>query len=132
MCALCGLRVKDMDANVNAMPNKPDVSEPESQGSAGTRVTVIGGKNIVITQEEARWDAKLMTERLIGMRKLALVLDLDHTLTRTPIHAPYGPARETDDVLHHLEVRAVVWGERHRRAAKERQSSWSRLLLPRG
>ena len=80
MCALCGLRVKDIDTKKKTLLNNTGPIDPTRQNHSGIRVTVIGGKNIVLTQEEARKDAELITERLLSTRKLALVLDLDHTL----------------------------------------------------
>jgi RNA polymerase II subunit A-like phosphatase len=65
MCAKCGEQV-----NIDA----------KKTNETTTRLTVNGGKNIILTQRGAREDALRNVKTLMGRRKLALVLDLDHTL----------------------------------------------------
>ena len=65
MCAKCG---EQIDINSNTTKETT------------TRLTVNGGKNILLTQKGAQDDALRNVKTLMSRRKLALVLDLDHTL----------------------------------------------------
>jgi len=60
-------------------------------------VTVSGGITVSISERESQQLAKLDIQRLSGMKKLSLVLDLDHTL----LHATADPrAQQFHDSLH--------------------------------
>jgi RNA polymerase II subunit A-like phosphatase len=88
------------------------VELPQLNTTGTTRLTLNGGKNILLTQRGAREDAMRNVSALMGRRKLALVLDLDHTLlhaTPDPRVAERGWDLASPDI-HKIELREA----RHR------------------
>jgi TFIIF-interacting CTD phosphatase-like protein len=67
-----------------------------------SRMTISGGITVSVSQEEGQLIAQQDAQRLRKLRKLSLVLDLDHTL----VHATWdGQAQQQ---VHHADVRSLL------------------------
>jgi len=78
-------------------------STPNSSDDKTSQVTVSGGVTMRISQQESEKIALADTERLFGLKKLSLVLDLDHTLVHATSDAR---ARQYLDPSHPMGVPA--------------------------
>jgi len=100
MCGVCGMPLK-------ATSNVPIPSSASSDGHSlqGERpanmkqVTVSGGLTFTVSEEESQAIAQQDARRLKQLKKLSLVLDLDHTLVHATADARAGKhLDERDDV----------------------------------
>jgi len=95
MCVACGAFIKQ------AVPSS---GENKSTAATGAELTMSGGQQLHFLHEAALLEQQ--KDKLTGLqkvRKLALILDLDHTLIHTTA-AEYGPSDETLKAheVHHL------------------------------
>jgi RNA polymerase II subunit A C-terminal domain phosphatase len=109
LCAVCGVTLK-----TNVLPNddlSPGTMETTNTNSApnsnarntnGMTVMTVSGMTVSISEAESKRMAQEDTQRLRALRKLSLVLDLDHTL----LHATADPRAELQ--CHRSDVRRLV------------------------
>lgn len=98
LCVSCGIRV---DSN---------------QPATSSALTMSGGTILQLSETEAERVQSLKIENLKKTKKLALVLDLDHTLLHavqvegpTPSQPPQPPHGSSPDI-HHLPIEELVNG----------------------
>ena len=88
MCVVCGMSQADV--------------EPADKPSGVSQVTV-AGQTVSVSKEEGEQMARMDAERLVKAKKLALVLDLDHTLVHATHDVRAKPVWEARD-----DVRTLV------------------------
>lgn len=108
LCVVCGTPKLEIDENDTIIPTNSSAIEGNNTRQKSTLVTVSGGITVSISERESKQLAKLDTERLLGMKKLSLVLDLDHTL----LHATADPRaqqfHESNDDVRTLRLPVVM------------------------
>jgi TFIIF-interacting CTD phosphatase-like protein len=101
LCAVCGARVVVNKTRMAGLGGNDD--EEEEANGLMSRVTVSGGITVSVSAVEGQRMALQDAERLQRLRKLSLVLDLDHTL----LHAT-NDVRARQEALIRDDVRTLV------------------------
>lgn len=105
LCAVCGMKI-------------------DASSSSFSSLTVAGGSVMRLSVEEANRVQQSKTSTLQRSRKLALVLDIDHTM----LHAvqvegptpPEGQRAHMNGELHHLPIEEVHEGQKRHLVIKKR------------
>jgi RNA polymerase II subunit A C-terminal domain phosphatase len=109
LCAVCGITlststVSNDELNSGNVETKNPNSAPNSRNRNlnGMTVMTVSGMTVSVSEAESKRMAQEDTQRLHALRKLSLVLDLDHTL----LHATADPRAELQ--CHRSDVRRLV------------------------
>ena len=79
LCGVCGMPMNGKSQNSIAVPASPSIGDPKpSAPKATTQVTVAGGLTFTVSEQESIQIGKQNAQRLKQLKKLSLVLDLDH------------------------------------------------------
>lgn len=79
LCGVCGMPMKGKSQNSIAVPASPSVGDPKPCApKTTTQVTVAGGLTFTVSEQESIQIGKQNAQRLKQVKKLSLVLDLDH------------------------------------------------------
>ncbi|CAJ1948339.1 unnamed protein product [Cylindrotheca closterium] len=109
LCVVCGTAKLEIDGNDNDLsPNSSSLTGNSEPRQKNTLVTVSGGVTVSISQQESQEMAKLDIERLLGIKKLCLVLDLDHTLLHATADPRAQPLCESNDDVRTLRLPIVM------------------------
>ena len=114
LCAVCGVPETDAhkgsDGSYNNMNSNVYNSSrfSNTNTSGGQLVTVSGGATLVVSEQESLAMANNEKERLQKLRKLSLVLDLDHTLIHATPDSRAGQFRvSSGNHDGHADVRTI-------------------------
>jgi TFIIF-interacting CTD phosphatase-like protein len=106
MCVVCGTAVPRKIGSIGDTSTvHGSQNDSLSQNIAGnnlSQVTVSGGITMTVSERESRQMAQRDSERLFRQKRLALVLDLDHTM----VHAT-SDARARQYLADHQDVRTI-------------------------
>ncbi|KAL3935594.1 MAG: hypothetical protein SGBAC_008918 [Bacillariaceae sp.] len=109
LCVVCGTPKSEIDENDTVLSSHSSpLTGNSDRRQQNTLVTVSGGITVSISQQESQQMAKLDTERLSGMKKLCLVLDLDHTLLHATADPRAQPFSESNDDVRTLRLPIVM------------------------
>ena len=102
LCVVCGAPVKDTTPKFDPDTDNVDNATTESKNNQ-QRITVAGGVTMTVSEREGMRLAREDTQRLQKLKKLSLVLDLDHTL----VHAT-SDTRARQYAQSETDVRSLV------------------------
>lgn len=106
LCAVCGKVVEARTATEVGGDPAGDTARGSDTVGASTmsQMTVSGGITVTVSEQEGQLIAKQDAERLRKIKKLSLVLDLDHTL----VHAVASWDDRARAHFQHAEVRSLL------------------------
>ena len=82
LCGVCGIVMPTNSSTTNFDDDNDSGGAPSSSSRAMSQVTVSGGLTFKVTEEEGIQMARQNSQRLRQLKKLSLVLDLDHVSMR--------------------------------------------------
>jgi len=109
LCVVCGTPKSEIDENDTVVSSHSSpLTANSDRRQKNTLVTVSGGITVSISEQESQQMAKLDIERLSGIKKLCLVLDLDHTLLHATADPRAQPFSESNDDVRTLRLPIVM------------------------